>query len=66
MKINEIFYSIQGEGNWSGLPNIFIRLTGCNLRCKYCDTTYSYNAGKEMKISEIIEKIKEYKCKYLF
>ena len=63
MKINEIFYSIQGEGRWSGLPNIFIRTSGCNLRCTYCDTKYAYEKGKEMNISEILEKIEKYPCK---
>ena len=65
MKINEIFYSIQGEGKWSGLPNIFIRATGCNLRCSFCDTTYAYDDGKEMKIDEIIKEISKYPCKYV-
>lgn len=65
MKINEIFYSIQGEGYWTGLPNIFIRLTGCNLRCRYCDTTYAYKDGEEMSISQIIEVIKKYPCEYV-
>ena len=65
MKINEIFYSIQGEGNWTGLPNIFIRTTGCNLRCSFCDTKYAYEKGKEMTIDEIIEKIGSYPCKYI-
>jgi 7-carboxy-7-deazaguanine synthase len=65
MKINEIFYSIQGEGNWTGLPNIFIRTSGCNLRCSYCDTKYAYNSYKEMKIKEIINDIKKYNCNYI-
>jgi 7-carboxy-7-deazaguanine synthase len=65
MKINEIFYSIQGEGKWSGLPNIFIRATGCNLRCLFCDTKYAYDDGKEMKIDEIIKEISKYPCKYV-
>jgi 7-carboxy-7-deazaguanine synthase len=65
MKINEIFYSIQGEGKWSGLPNIFIRATGCNLRCSFCDSTYAYDDGKEMKIDEIIKDISKYHCKYV-
>jgi 7-carboxy-7-deazaguanine synthase len=63
MKINEIFYSIQGEGIWTGRPNIFIRTTGCNLRCTYCDTTYAYNDGTEMSIDKILHKIKKYNCK---
>jgi len=65
MKINEIFYSIQGEGKWTGLPNIFIRTTGCNLRCSFCDTQYAYNEGKEFNPGEIIESIKKYPCKYV-
>jgi 7-carboxy-7-deazaguanine synthase len=65
MKINEIFYSLQGEGLWTGLPNIFIRLTGCNLRCSYCDTKYAYHKGEENKIKDIIRKISRYQCKYI-
>ncbi len=47
LKINEIFYSIQGESSYAGLPTLFIRTTGCPLRCTYCDTEYSYHEGKE-------------------
>jgi 7-carboxy-7-deazaguanine synthase len=65
MKINEFFYSIQGEGKWLGLPNIFIRTTGCNLRCSFCDTTYAYESGEEMSIGEIINRIQKYCCKYV-
>ena len=63
MDINEIFYSIQGEGSWTGIPNIFIRTTGCNLRCSYCDTKYAYYEKKNMTINEIIDVISKYKCK---
>ena len=65
MKINEIFYSLQGEGKWMGLPNIFIRTTGCNLRCSFCDTTYAYERGEEMDVEEIINKIQKYPCNYV-
>jgi len=65
MKINEIFYSIQGEGKGTGHPNIFIRTTGCNLRCQYCDTKYAYDNGKEMSINEIIKQISQYPCKHV-
>jgi len=65
MKINEIFYSIQGEGSWTGLPNIFIRTTGCNLRCTYCDTQYAYEAGTEMTIASILSQIKSYPCTHI-
>jgi 7-carboxy-7-deazaguanine synthase len=60
MKINEIFYSIQGESLYAGLPCIFIRLTGCNLRCTYCDTRYAYDEGMDMAISDIIRQIESY------
>lgn len=63
MKINEIFYSIQGEGKWTGFPNIFIRTTGCNLRCSYCDTKYAYKQGVVKTTQEISKDIKKYNCK---
>ena len=62
MLINEIFYSLQGEGLLSGFPTIFIRTAGCNLRCSYCDTTYAYNEGTEMTIPEILQAISSYDC----
>lgn len=58
MKVNEIFYSLQGEGLLVGTPSIFLRTTGCNLRCTYCDTTYAYYKGTEMSISEILKQLK--------
>ena len=58
IRVNEIFASIQGESSYSGLPFVFIRLTGCNLRCTYCDTKYAYDQGTDMSIDEIIEKVK--------
>lgn len=57
MKVTEIFYSIQGESTYAGRPCIFIRLTGCNIRCTYCDTTYSFYGGGSMSIDEILRKI---------
>lgn len=63
MKINEIFKSIQGETSYAGLPCTFIRLTGCNLKCKYCDTTYAYVAGSEMSISSILKNVSKLKSK---
>ena len=65
MKINEIFYSIQGEGKWTGLPNTFIRVSGCNLRCTYCDTKYAYKKGKELPIYKILKCIERFNCKYI-
>ena len=63
--INEIFYSIQGESSRIGLPTIFIRLTGCPLRCQYCDTEYAFTEGKKMRMSSILKKIKEFPTKYV-
>ena len=62
LKVNEIFYSIQGESSYAGMPCVFIRLTGCNLRCTYCDTRYAYDDGEEYSINKIVEKIASYKC----
>ena len=55
MKINEIFFSIQGESSYAGLPCAFVRLTGCNLRCAYCDTRHAYEEGEERTIEQVIE-----------
>lgn len=63
MKVNEIFLSIQGEGIATGYPTIFVRFTGCNLRCSYCDTTYAYNDGTDMTVGQVYEKIKSFKYK---
>jgi len=60
MKINEIFYSIQGESTSAGLPCVFIRLTACDLRCTYCDTEYAFFEGKEMSVPEIVRAIEPY------
>jgi len=60
MKVNEIFNSIQGEGVTIGIPTTFVRLTGCNLRCKWCDTQYAYEEGEELTVAEVVERIGEY------
>ena len=60
--INEIFYSIQGESITSGLPTIFIRLTGCPLRCQYCDTSYAFTEGDKKSFNEIIIEVEKYDC----
>ncbi len=62
MKVNEIFKSIQGESSYAGLPCSFIRTTGCNLRCSYCDTKYAFEVGEELSVEMILERIKDYKC----
>lgn len=63
LKINEIFYSIQGESSYNGMPCVFVRLTYCNLRCSYCDTEYSFYEGNDMSVKDIIKKIATYDCK---
>lgn len=63
LKINEIFYSIQGESTKAGLPCVFIRLTYCNLRCTYCDTEYAFYEGYDKSIDSVIEEVKKYNCK---
>lgn len=62
LKINEIFYSIQGESSRAGEPCVFVRLTGCNLRCSYCDTEYAFYEGKNISIDEIISEVRKYNC----
>lgn len=62
LKINEIFYSIQGESTYAGRRCVFVRLTYCNLRCTYCDTEYAFYEGNDMSIESIIEEIKGYNC----
>jgi 7-carboxy-7-deazaguanine synthase len=59
MHITEIFKSIQGEGTRAGRPCIFVRLTGCNLRCVWCDTAYAFHGGKKMSIEEVLERVVE-------
>jgi len=63
LKVNEIYHSIQGESTYTGLPCVFIRLTGCNLRCTYCDTEYAFYDGKDFSIQQIIDEVKKYRCK---
>ena len=63
MKISEIFYSIEGEGTEIGKPEVFIRLAGCNLRCKWCDTEYALGNGEDWSNEEIINEISKYSCK---
>lgn len=65
LKITEIFYSLQGESNTVGLPTVFVRLTGCPLRCTYCDTAYAFAGGENKPLSAIIEQVDQYKARYI-
>ena len=58
LKVSEIFASIQGEGLRQGEPTIFVRLTGCNLRCDFCDTKYSWEGGDDISVQQVIEQVK--------
>ena len=62
LKINEIYFSVQGESTHAGLPCVFVRLTYCNLRCTYCDTEYAFYEGKDMSMEDILTEIKKYDC----
>lgn len=65
LRITEIFYSLQGESNTVGIPTVFIRLTGCPLRCVYCDTAYAFTGGKKIAIDSIIAQVDQYGSKYI-
>ncbi len=65
LKINEIFYSLQGESSRIGLPTTFIRLTGCPMRCNYCDTAYAFHEGKNLSFNEIIDEIKHFDTNFI-
>lgn len=62
LRLTEIFYSLQGESNTSGWPTIFIRLTGCPLRCQYCDTAYAFQGGEKKTFEDILTNLKNYRC----
>ncbi len=63
MVITEIFKSIQGESTFAGLPCVFVRLTGCNLRCHWCDTAYAFHGGRKMTVDEVMERVHKLGCK---
>lgn len=65
LRITEIFHSLQGETSTTGLPTVFIRLTGCPLRCGYCDTAYAFEGGTKMTLSDILATVAEYGAKYV-
>ncbi|HHZ71318.1 MAG TPA: 7-carboxy-7-deazaguanine synthase QueE [Methylococcaceae bacterium] len=65
IRITEIFYSLQGESNCVGLPTVFVRLTGCPLRCSYCDTAYAFHGGEKMTVEDIITEVSRYDTGYV-
>lgn len=64
-RITEIFYSLQGETRTVGLPTVFVRLTGCPLRCGYCDTAYAFTGGEKKNITDIVSEVSDYKPRYV-
>ncbi|MES9956591.1 MAG: 7-carboxy-7-deazaguanine synthase QueE [Sedimenticola sp.] len=64
-RITEIFYSLQGESNTVGLPTVFVRLTGCPLRCGYCDTAYAFKGGEWMDLEQILDRVAEYSPRWV-
>lgn len=65
LRITEIFHSLQGESTTVGVPTVFVRLTGCPLRCQYCDTAYAFHGGKTQSLDDICDQIKHFGCKYI-
>ena len=62
LRVNEIFHSIQGESTHAGRPCVFVRLTGCNLRCGWCDTAYAFHEGRDWSVPEVIDRVAEFGC----
>src|ERR1051326_1461661 len=60
MRITEIYQSIQGESSYAGLPCVFVRTTGCDLRCHWCDSEFAFHGGEQMSIEEIIKRVEQY------
>ncbi len=65
LRISEIFYSLQGEAKTAGIPTVFVRLTGCPLRCQYCDTEYAFEGGSIIELDAIEDEIAKHNCKYV-
>ncbi len=65
LRVTEIFYSLQGETNTVGLPTVFVRLTGCPLRCVYCDTEYAFSGGEKLTLDRIVERVRSYHARYV-
>jgi 7-carboxy-7-deazaguanine synthase len=65
LKITEIFYSLQGEADTVGFPTVFVRLTGCPLRCQFCDTAYAFHGGEWRTVDDVLAKVGEYQARYV-
>ena len=63
MRVTEIFHSIQGESSHTGRPCVFVRLTGCNLRCRWCDSEYTFTGGETMSLDDVMDRVRGYGCK---
>ena len=65
LRVTEIFHSLQGESRPTGLPTVFVRLTGCPLRCGYCDTAYAFHGGRWLSFASILEEVAQYEAAYV-
>jgi len=65
LRVSEIFYSLQGEARTAGSPTVFVRLTGCPLRCRYCDTEYAFSGGERKNIEQILESVAQYRAHFV-
>ncbi len=65
LRITEIFHSLQGESSLAGLPTVFVRLTGCPLRCQYCDTAYAFSGGILYQLEDVLQQVSSYQCRYV-
>ncbi len=65
LKITEIFHSLQGEADTAGVPTVFVRLTGCPLRCQYCDTAYAFHGGQWWEVQAILARVREFSTRYV-
>ncbi|HEY6451996.1 MAG TPA: 7-carboxy-7-deazaguanine synthase QueE [Steroidobacteraceae bacterium] len=65
LRITEIFHSLQGEADTAGMPTVFVRLTGCPLRCQYCDTAYAFEGGEWWELEAVLERVRGFHCRYV-